>query len=181
MAIRRIPTTARVLAGLIPTPQAILSRLARRGLNVLSDLFLKSSGNNIKLFNAVRDFYGLNSVREAADLVKFGREFAATLNRLQIAIQFDELKVSDISLNTNLADPSGKNRRYRYQVAVEVGTEYKTVWINSDELLSQDQLRNDATRTMNFWGKIYPRIAEFLHGAGRDEVIIHVQTVERRF
>jgi hypothetical protein len=144
-------------------------------------LFFKSGGSNISLMNRVRAFYHLGSQQEAADLIRFGREYAASLTQLQLDVTFGELKISDVALNLNLADPSGQGRRYRYQVAVEVGLEFKTVWLNTDELLNIDQIRANATSTMNFWGKIYPHIAEFLHGTGQGEVIVHLQSVERRY
>lgn len=164
-----------------PRNPADLRALAGRSLDILSDLFIKAGGNTLQTINLIRSFFGLATQREAADLLGFGKDAAQRNRNLNDEIDRGTLTNSTIPLDSSLADPTGQGRRYRYIVGVKIADMWKTINLNSDSILTLEQIRNNALRTLNFWYERYPKLASFLETHGRDEILVVVKGVKRRY
>jgi len=158
-----------------------LRHLARGSLSQINDFFVAREGNKIATFNDLRSFYGLGSQAEARDLFNFATEFAAQLSDIERESRLGTPDRASIPLDTSTPDPTGRNRRYRYQVTVTAGNQHYTLYINGDDLLDIEGVRANALRTLNLWARRYPQIAQFMAENGRDEIEITIVQVTRRY
>ncbi len=165
----------------IPPPATALRALARAALPQIYGLFIEGETNRIVTFNLLRSFYHLPSQAAARDLFNFATEYSGELSGIDREIRLGTITPGDVPLGENLPDPAAIARRYRYQLAVQAGDQWYTIPINSNSLLSIEQLTADATSSLLNWIAIYPKLAEFFNTNTADDINISIAGLFKRY